>query len=218
VSSPDRAPVLRELVVGDTPEAWAAAGFAVDPSGSVQVGDVTVRLVGRADGHKRILSWSFAGLGPVEGGSLDGLATSAVDGAAVPAPDAPHGNGVVGLDHVVIASPDDQRTVAALEAAGFSTRRTRETDTYGAPMRQTFFRSGEVILELIGATEPSGDGPAGFFGLAWTVADLDALVDLLGPALGTPKEAVQPGRRIATLRHKELGMSVATAFMSPEPR
>ena len=28
---------------------------------------------------------------------------------------------------------------------------------------------------------------------------------------------MQEGRRIATLRHRELGMSVATAFMTPEP-
>ena len=33
--------------------------------------------------------------------------------------------------------------------------------------------------------------------------------------LGKVKDAVQPGRRITTLRHKELDMSVATAFMSP---
>jgi hypothetical protein len=29
-----------------------------------------------------------------------------------------------------------------------------------------------------------------------------------------PKSAVQPGRRIATLRHKQLGLSVPLAFMS----
>jgi hypothetical protein len=35
--------------------------------------------------------------------------------------------------------------------------------------------------------------------------------------LGHIKDAVQPGRRIATLRHRDVGMSVATAFMTPEP-
>jgi hypothetical protein len=70
-------------------------------------------------------------------------------------------------------------------------------------------------VELIGPAEPSGDGPAAFFGLAFTVADLDATKAMLDDALGEPKDAVQPGRRIATLRHKQVGMSVATAFMSP---
>ena len=31
-------------------------------------------------------------------------------------------------------------------------------DTYGAPMRQTFFRAGEVIIELVGPEEPATDG------------------------------------------------------------
>ena len=34
-----------------------------------------------------------------------------------------------------------------------------------------------------------------------------------GEHLGRIKDAVQPGRRIATLRHRDLGLSVAIAFM-----
>jgi hypothetical protein len=84
-------------------------------------------------------------------------------------------------------------------------------------MKQVFFRLGEVILELVGQPEATGDGPPGFFGLAITVDDLDALAGQLGDRLGTIKDAVQEGRRIATLRHRDIGMSVATAFMSPAP-
>ena len=107
------------------------------------------------------------------------------------------------------------RTVKALEATGLDVRRVRDTDaeTYGAPMRQTFFRLGEVILEVIGPAEPAGDGPAQFFGIALTVEDLDALPEQYGEQLGRIKDAVQPGRRIATLRHRNLGLSVAIAFM-----
>jgi hypothetical protein len=118
---------------------------------------------------------------------------------------------------VVLLSPNLPRTVAALEEIGLAPRGERETDTYGAPMRQIFFRLGEVILELVGGPEP-GEGEPGFFGLAIAVDDLDAAAERLGPTLGPAKQAVQPGRRIATLRHRDLGMSVATAFMSPEPR
>ena len=75
--------------------------------------------------------------------------------------------------------------------------------------------AGEAILELLGGTEPSPDpGPAAFFGLAYTVSDLDALAARCGASLGTIKDAVQPGRRIATLRHKSFDISVATAFMT----
>jgi hypothetical protein len=39
----------------------------------------------------------------------------------------------------------------------------------------------------------------------------------LGPLLGTVRPAVQPGRRIATLR-PEAGVPVALALMTPQPR
>ncbi|HJR24878.1 MAG TPA: VOC family protein, partial [Acidimicrobiales bacterium] len=130
---------------------------------------------------------------------------------------ADHANGALYIDHLVLLSPDLARTTAAIEALGLPLRNQRDSDTYGAPMRQHFFRLGEVVLELIGSPDAPGDGDPGFFGLAHTVADLDAAAVLLGDHLGNVKDAVQPGRRIATLRHRELGMSVATALMSPEP-
>lgn len=207
------APELDEVVIADPPDAWEAAGFHVDGDGTVRVGGVRVRLVGSGAG-RRIVGWSFRGL-PAGTTAIDGLPTTSTD--RPPCEPATHGNGATGLDHVVVLTPDTDRTVEALAALGIELRRTRDVgaDQYGFDARQSFFRVGEPILELLGPKEPSGDGPAGWFGLAWTVEDLDALPARLGPALGDVKDAVQPGRRIATLRHKELGMSVATAFMSP---
>jgi hypothetical protein len=206
---------IDEILVGDPPEAWAAAGFTVDDDGVCRIGSVRVRLVGR-DGGKRILGWSLrdAPEARLADGRLDGLPTTL--STAEPASPAVHANGATYIDHVVLLSPDLPRTTAALDALGLSPRGERDTDTYGAPMRQIFFRLGEVILELVGSPEP-GTGDPGFFGLAITVADLDAAAALLGTALGDAKDAVQDGRRIATLRHRDLGMSVATALMSPEP-
>ena len=80
-------------------------------------------------------------------------------------------------------------------------------------MRQIFFRLGPVILELVGPPAPDGDGPARFWGIAFTVTDLDATARYLGDRLGTVKDAVQPGRRIASLR-KEAGLALPIAFMS----
>ncbi len=207
---------IDEILVGDPPEAWTAAGFTVDDDGTCRIGTVRVRLVGR-DGGKRILGWSLrdAPAARLADGRLDGLPTSV--SSASPATGADHANGATYIDHVVLLSPDLARTSKAIEALGIEQRGERETDSYGAPMRQIFFRLGEVILELVGGTEP-GEGDPGFFGLAITVADLDAAAALLGDHLGTAKDAVQDGRRIATLRHREVGMSVATALMSPEPR
>jgi hypothetical protein len=207
---------IDEIIVGDPPEAWEAAGFSVDPDGVCRIGSVRVRLVGREQG-KRILSWSLRDVpdGALDDGTLGGLPTTASQ--AAPAAPGDHHIGATYIDHVVLLSPDLHRTADAIEALGVPKRGERDTDTYGAPMRQVFFRMGEVIIELIGSPDVAGEGDPGFFGLAVTVDDLDDAADRLGEHLGSIKDAVQPGRRIATLRHRDLGMSVATALMTPEP-
>jgi hypothetical protein len=195
---------IDEILVGDEPAAWAGAGFTVDDDGTCRIGHVRVRLVGR-DGGKRILGWSLrdAPGARLADGRLDGLATTA--STAPPAEPAEHANGATYIDHVVLLSPNLPRTVEALGSIGVTPRGERETATYGAPMRQIFFRLGEVILELIGGPEP-GEGDPGFFGLAITVHDLDAVGALLGDHRGQSKETVQEGRRIATLPPPELGL------------
>jgi hypothetical protein len=207
---------IDELLVGDEPATWKAAGYAVDDDGSCRIGQVRVRLVGR-DGGKRILGWSLRGAPPARlaDGTLDGIPTTSSELA--PVEPATHPNGSRYIDHVVLLTPNLARTVEALGSIGLTPKGERDSDTYGAPMRQVFFRMGEVILELIGQVDSAGEGSPGFFGIAVTVDDLDALSAQLGEHLGAVKDAVQEGRRIATLRHKELGMSVATAFMTPEP-
>ncbi|MCZ7536489.1 MAG: hypothetical protein M5T61_11675 [Acidimicrobiia bacterium] len=90
----------------------------------------------------------------------------------------------------------------------------------GRPIRQVFFCGGEVVIEVVGPLEPDPDvgaEPARFFGLAITVEDLDATAHLLDGHMGSVKEAVQAGRRIATLRNTGLGISTAVAFMSRDP-
>ena len=205
---------INALVIADPPGAWAGAGFTVDDDGTCVVGHVRLQLIGRDGDRKRILSWSLRGV-PDGTTTIDGLTTTTSD-EPMPSP-VTHKNGVELIDHLVIMSPNVDRTIAALNDAGLETLRTRHVDPeqYGFEARQTFFRLGEVILELIGPNEAQGDGPAAFFGLAYTVADIDALPAMYGEHLGRVKDAVQPGRRITTLRHKELGLSVATAFMSP---
>ncbi len=203
-------PTIDAITVADEPDAWQRAGFTVDGT-TCCTGHVRIELVGRERG-KRIVGWSLRGAATDD---LDGLPTTL--STREPCEPGSHANGVELIDHVVVLTPDLDRTIAAFESAGIEARRTRDIDSsqYGFEARQVFFRLGEVILELIGGKEPTGDGPAAFFGLAYTVADIDATQRLLGEHLPNVKDAVQPGRRIATLRHKELDMSVATAFMSP---
>ncbi|HVM08969.1 MAG TPA: hypothetical protein VM345_10920 [Acidimicrobiales bacterium] len=201
---------LAALLIGDEPQVWSDLGFVVE-GGAVHVSGVRHVLGGDKRG---IRDWSVRGADVDE---IDGFPLGLP--AADPEPTPDHPNGVVGLDHVVFATPDLTRTIGALEGAGLELRRTRDAGQgqYGVPMRQAFFKMGEVILEVVGPAEPQGDGPPRFFGLAWTVRDLDETARFLGERLHRAKDAVQPGRRIATL-DKPLGKSsVAMAFMTPEP-
>ena len=69
---------IDEILVGDPPDTWMAAGFTVGDDGTCRIGQVRVRMVGR-DGGKRILGWSLRGVpeGALGDGTLDGLATTA---------------------------------------------------------------------------------------------------------------------------------------------
>lgn len=203
---------LASLVIGDESQAWVDAGFAATGN-ECRVGQVRLIFVG-GDKRRGIIAWSFRGLAkPI--GNLDGIPVGPAEEASGDA-DA-HPNGVTELDHVVVTTPDRGRTVAALEAIGLDVRRVRELDGTGhEPATQTFFRLGRPILELVAPADRE-EGPAGFFGLAFDVADIDSLPSRYGEGLGPIKQAVQPGRRIATVRHRDLGLSVRVAFMTPDP-
>ncbi len=202
---------LDALEVGDDPAAWADAGFTVQDD-EVVIGRVRVRCLGDGGGADRWRLRTDPGE-PEVPPSVDGLATSSTT-AEPPAPVA-HRNGVVALDHVVLRSPDLDRTTAALGALGLDLRRTRDVGTVERPMQQRFFRLGDVILELVGPSAPTGDGPTSIWGYALVSDDIDATAAALGDACSSPKEAVQPGRRIATIRTRELGIGVTLAVMTP---
>jgi len=208
---------IDELLVADSPSAWRAAGFTVEDD-LCRIGSVRVRLVGRERGTG-VIGWSLRDVpeeyvGPLPDG-LDGLPTTLSQ--APPSEPAEHALGVTQLDHIVLASPDLARTIKALAAIGLEPRRERDTELGGAPLRQVFFRLGEVILELIGSPDATGPGPTTVWGLTHTVGDIDAAAALLGERAGRVRAAVQPGRRITTLRHRALDISVATALITPKP-
>jgi hypothetical protein len=207
------AAALEQLTVADAPEAWRACGFEVVGEECV-VGGVRIRFAAR-DGARGIAGWSLSGIDSTD---LDGLATT-MSQEQPPGETPEHPNGVTGLDHVVAISSDLDRTVAALILAGLDLRRLREEPTPAGAPRQAFFRLGPAILEVVQepaeVTEKKGDRPAFFWGLAFVAPDLERTVAFLGEErVSEIRDAVQPGRRIATLR-LGAGLSVPIALMSP---
>jgi hypothetical protein len=209
---------LEAIVLGDDPASWEALGFRVEPGGHgggiVTLANTSVELTGEGGGF---LGWRIEGVGH----DLDGIPTA---GRVRAGPGAPvrHPNGISSIDHVVVRTGDVDRTVATMQSAGLRSRGGRTTTSYGAPMRQVFLWAGDVILEVVGPdTGDRGEDEAAaveaatVFGLALVADDLDDTGERLGDLMGTPKDAVQAGRRIAGLRGGEVGVSMPLAVMSP---
>jgi hypothetical protein len=211
------APTIDELVLADEPGRWTALGFTVS-DGCCQLGAVRLAFAG-PDSGGGILAWSLRDLASTE---LDGLPTTRSQRPA-PAAAVAHPNGVLAIDHVVAISPAFDRSVKALQAAGLDLRRVREESTPAGAPRQAFFRLGEEILELVAepqdVLERAGgeDRPARFWGLALRVGELERTVELLGRNAGPIRPAVQPGRRIATVR-RSAGVAIPLALMSSPER
>jgi hypothetical protein len=203
---------LLEVIIAADAAPWRAAGFAVetvDGADACRIGSTTLGLFGAsADGGEAITRLAIEGLGP---GELDGLALIAAGAAmSMPAP-AEHPNGVTGIDHLVVRSPDVDRTTAALVDAGLELRRERRFPAAEATVRQSFFWMGDVICELVGDDTAHDPGPAVAWGLALTATDLDRVAAVAGDAATAPKPAVQPGRHITSIH----GLGLPVAVMTP---
>jgi hypothetical protein len=202
---------VAEIAVADAPDAWARAGFTVDSDDVCRIGGVDIRLVGSGRGTG-VVGWSLRGLPDGWPDELDGIPTTR--SSAVVSMPALHPNGITDIDHIVLFSPDLGRTVEALAAIGVEPRRERDAQLGGRPIRQIFVRFGDVIIEVVGSPDAASEGPSTLWGITYEVADIDATAAYFGDHIAPVKEAVQPGRRITTLRHHELGMSVRSAMIS----
>lgn len=219
-------PKVEWLTVSGDADTWRSLGLTVADDGTIPLIGASIRLVpvdpddaGDADDVARsggIVGWALSGVASGTGAGsgarvdVDGLATEVVAPAAPTYAD--HALGASGLDHVVVLTSDLERTSAAIDAVtGCELKRIREV---GA-MRQGFHRIGRggLIVELVERPDLP-DGPASFWGLVIIVDDLDAACALIGPdRISAPKDAVQPGRRIATIRG-DVGLGLPVALMT----
>ena len=206
-------PALAGLEIGDPPESWERLGFGVGADDTTVVGGVALRLAGRGGGEG-LRGWSLRAERPPPE-AIDGIPTRT---AAATADDGPaHRNGAVRLDHVVVRTPALARTLAALEATGMEVRRVRDAGTPEQPLSQAFLWAGDLEEHVAGPPEGESPEPAGLWGLVVVVPELEALHALGDGVVGEIRDAVQPGRRIATVP-REAGLSVPLAFMTPHPR
>ncbi len=200
------------LSVGATAATWRTIGLVVGPGGLIPFVGTGVRVVEGAEPGMQ--GWALSGIDPAVT-EIDGVPTEAVPASSPTFAD--HELGAIGLDHVVLLTDSLERTCGAIaDATGAPLKRIRDLGT----MRQGFHRIGPggLVVEVVERPELEGVGHATAWGFVIDVDDLDAAVASLGPdRIGEPKEAVQPGRRIATVR-SSVGLGAAIALMSSHVR
>ena len=229
------------LEIAGERDAWRSIGLVVDDTGLVPLMGTSLRIVdadparsigggerpgaddrrtigtpdsdsGADDARRGIVGWALSGV-PTEmdGAIVDGgLATTVVEPLGPLF--ASHDLGASGLDHVVVMTSDLERTTGAIaDATGSPLKRIREVGT----MRQGFHRVGPggLIVEVVERPEIP-EGPGRFWGLVINVDDLDGACERIGSGrVSPPKDAVQPGRRIATVRD-DVGLGLPVALMT----
>ena len=201
---------IGELVIGGSRANWAQVGINFSHDGVFAIGEVLLRIDEALPPGMH--SWALSNIDSTVV-SIDGISTTGnVANDRIEHNDA---QGFVltplGIDHVVVNTPDLERTSDALhEATGAELKRIRDA---GNGVRQGFHRLGDVIIEIVSAPSmPPGN--ASLWGFVLNVADVHEVAAYLGPdVLSPPKPAVQKNRLIATFRGA-VGLGVPVALMS----
>ncbi len=198
---------LAAVEIGGEPAPWQTIGLELDAGGRIPFANGALEFVPDRQG---IVGLVIDGIDHLPA-DLEGIPLRA--GRPVPAIE--HPVDAFELDHLVIMTDSLERTSQAVaDGLGLERRRLRETET----VRQAFHRfadQGGVRGCIVEIVENERVRQPALFGLVLNLADIDAAAARLGPdLLGLPKPAVQPGRRIATVR-AAAGLGVAVAFMSP---
>ncbi len=203
---------LVRLTAGGGRGPWERIGLSFTGD-CTRLADVELRVTDAAPG---LVSWEVSS----DGGDTRTISLDGIDTRVLPAvpdlqgdsrtPIGPtHG---VRLDHVVVNTDDGERTSAAIEEVlGLGLRRVRDA---GRGVSQRFHMLDNCVIEVVSGPHVTGTG-AKLWGMVLSIEDVDALATWLGPdVMSAPKPAVQPGRRIATVR-AAAGLGVPFAVMSP---
>lgn len=113
------------------------------------------------------------------------------------------------LDHLVIATPDPERTAALYGARlGLDMKLDRTIAALGT--RFLFFRTGGLVFEVIHRIKDGrSDGPDKIYGVSWRVADVAATrtrLEQAGLEVSELREGRKPGTQVFTVRTGTFGV------------
>lgn len=149
-------------------------------------------------------------------GPLDGTAVPG-NGSEVGELPAAHPNGVCGVDHVVVSTGGVERTSGLLTDAGLELLGDRQAVFGEEQVEQRFHHAGPCLIELVGPSGTTGGEPAGVWGITFVTPKIESLPALEPAPVASIRDAVQPGRRIATAV-PEAGLPTRVAFMDPRTK
>ena len=129
--------------------------------------------------------------------------------AAPTAGPADQSHDIIGLDHVVIRTPDPERAVALYGGRlGLDLRLDREIEAFGS--RMLFFVCGGLVIEITHDPKAGvGTGPDSIRGLAWRARDIDrahARLTAAGIAVSELRTGRRPGTRVFTVKSHTTGV------------
>jgi catechol 2,3-dioxygenase-like lactoylglutathione lyase family enzyme len=170
--------------------------------------DETRRLLGRRGAPvgeaEALLSTDAWRLAFVDPAATHGVSIALAERTGSFAPKPSPSDGVHGLDHVVINTPNPDRAVALYGARlGLDFRLDRTNPQWGS--RLMFFRCGGAVVEIgarLGGDEAS-DGPDRLSGLAWRVTDPEAAQARIAKAgfdVSEVRSGRKPGTKVFTVR------------------
>jgi hypothetical protein len=197
--------LISEILVGGPVEPWRAIG-AVDTRPRLEVeGCALVVDEASSPGMCGLGVWTDGDAVPADIDGVPVWSSPLVTGSDV------NQLGVIGWDHIVLRTSSLDRTCGAVaDALGAPLKRIREV---GNGVRQGFHRVGGLVIEVVESPQVTSD-QASLWGFVWNVADLDEQAGRLGTSIvSSPRDAVQPGRRIASFR-SEVGLGTAVALMT----
>ena len=176
------------------PPAWSA------PEGArFELGTGVVEVVPGPPRAPRLL---VASDGARPSADLGGLGVDFVAGGSARRPRF-HGDGVLAIDHVVVATQDPERAIDTWrDHMGFRLALDRAFPERG--LRMIFLRSGGITLEVTAPLSAERSGaPDTIFGVAYRVADLEACRAHLaanGVDVSEVRNGRKPGTEVVTVR------------------
>ncbi|MGB1784956.1 MAG: VOC family protein [Ilumatobacteraceae bacterium] len=194
-----------QLFIGGAPSPWGLAGLSPQgsPVGSLASTSNATLVWPSEELPSGTLEIAFDGV--QSGADLDGIECAEF----ISTPDGLESSDSL-IDHVVVMTNNLERTCEAVtEVTGCPLKRLREV----GEIRQGFHRVGEggVILEVVERADVSRTS---LWGLVIATPSFDDLVQAAGDLVSEPKDAVQPGRRISTVKTKA-GLGIPVALMTP---